>query len=248
MNASSCKAWSGRTAAVWGFLLCGSLLLGCRAAEPERPQPTTSTSAAPTAAPLSSAAVSEQPAAEPDADEDGIPDRCDACPNEPGVLWNELPVIDGCNTGSFHNLTRVPSVEVIEIAYAKSADEPAADTVAALAGTLSDKAISSVLVVAHATQDEPHADKLAHRRAAKLAELLAKKGVKAKIVPHGTVGPKRVVEVVVAGRNDREEVQWQDGVFRHVGTAAAQIRKDQATGKPSPCGREPNAPLPIGPR
>lgn len=196
-----------------------------------------------------SADVSQDIGSEPDADRDGIPDRCDACPNEPGMLWDDYPVIDGCNTGAFHGLVRVPSPEVIEIAYAtKSAQEPAADTVGALAATLSNPSITSLLIVAHATSDEPQAEKLATQRANRLAELLGKKGVKATIVTHGSIGPKRTVEVVVAARDNREEVRWENGVFTHVRTALVQAKKDDAVGKPSPCGRESHAPLPNVPR
>lgn len=164
------------------------------------------------------------------------------------MLWDEYPVIDGCNTGSFHGLVRVPSPEVIEIAYAaKASQEPAPDTVGALAAALSDKSISSVLIVAHATSDEPQAEKLANQRANRLAELLGKKGVKATIVTHGTIGPKRTVEIVVAARDGREEVKWENGVFSHARTAIVQARKDDAVGKPSPCGREPHTPLPNVP-
>ncbi|MDI3288771.1 hypothetical protein [Polyangium sp. 15x6] len=45
---------------------------------------------------------------EPDGDADGIPDRCDACPVEPGMIWDDYPGIDGCPTAVFHSLVRGP--------------------------------------------------------------------------------------------------------------------------------------------
>jgi hypothetical protein len=54
---------------------------------------------------------------DPDRDHDGVPDRCDACPMEPGMLWDDFPIVDGCSSGPFHHIVR--DVEARERALGK---------------------------------------------------------------------------------------------------------------------------------
>jgi hypothetical protein len=92
-----------------GWVLLAFALSACVAsARPSADAPRSPDPAREPERPLATAAERPTCPADPDGDADGISDRCDACPFEPGMIWDDYPSIDGCATSTFHSLTREP--------------------------------------------------------------------------------------------------------------------------------------------
>ena len=185
--------------------------------------------------------------ADPDTDGDGIPDRCDACPRQPGMSWDGFPVIDGCSTGEFHSLVREPQGQVLNIVYSDgAAAPPPRGDLARVVEILARPSVDSILVVGRARPAEPRHDALARERARRMVEALKAGGVTAEMTWIAAIGTLPGVEIGVLSSDGKEVLRFVDSHFEHVGLAAWRERRKKAEGAPSPCGRLPGAPAAGG--
>lgn len=221
LSAAACKPGTGAPA---------------RAAEP------------PVAAPIAEGTATHEedaPPDEPDSDSDGIPDRCDACPQAPGQWWDEYPSIDGCPTAELHALVREPEGQAVTIVYALGSTQPRpASELEEVIEPLKAADIDSIAVVGRADPAEKNAQALAVERAHRLSALLVAQGVRAKITELTYLGDAPAVDVGVLSRNGQEEMRFSNGDLQHVRAAEARERMRRARTAPSPCGRMPGSPRP----
>lgn len=191
----------------------------------------------PAAAPSASAAAIE---ADPDTDGDGIPDRCDACPREPGMAWDSFPVIDGCSTADFHRLAREPQGQVLNISYSVgSTAPPPREDLARVLEILTHPSVDSIAVVGRASPSEPRSAALARERARRMEEALRAGGVTAEMTRLAATGERPGVEIGVLSSDHGEVLRFVDDHFEHVDLAAWRERRKKAEAAPSPCGRLP---------
>jgi hypothetical protein len=185
--------------------------------------------------------------ADHDRDADGIPDRCDTCPFEPGMVWDDFPSIDGCPTGVFHSLVREPEGTILRISYQPNSHEPPQAGFDELLGVLEDTSIDSIALVGHAARSERDPGALALRRARRMADALVARGVRARMVTYAASTDASAIDVAVLSRNGQEELRWMGDRLEHVRAAAARAAKERARSQPSPCGRMPGTRTPPPP-
>jgi hypothetical protein len=179
---------------------------------------------------------------EPDRDGDRIPDRCDACPLEPGPLWDDYPVIDGCPSAALHSLVREPEARTLVLGQPPDGIDVSAARTLDLAGALGDGPPDVIACMGVTTAAERGGEALALARAGSLIELLAPRFPGSRFVARAIVGGAPAVEIAIVSRGGHEELRWSGSRYEHVGAAAARARRAEAQGKPSPCGRTPGAP------
>jgi outer membrane protein OmpA-like peptidoglycan-associated protein len=154
------------------------------------------------------------PPADVDTDHDGILDRDDACPNEPGGAAAE-PQRNGCHIFVGLTVTQgdIQSLQSLRFAYGVRRIEPSGQPLLEeLARLLNERPeLKRIAIRGHASADEPNPDKLSAARAKAVIDALTQKGVDASRLvaePHGKAEPI-ADNATKAGREKNRRVDFK---------------------------------------
>jgi len=194
--------------------------------------------------------VASSPQPDPDRDHDGVPNECDACPDQPETM-NGICDEDGCPDVAIdafpHELIAIQPVVLFDKQSTKISGiaQPLIDQVAHLM-VINKDALELVAVVGHASRDEADAETTALARATAVRQALVARGVDDRHLESHGAGSRRPfdekdeplnrrVQFVVVRAEGRQQ-------YRFNGDAIEQLPAPEATApqcKPRPptCGK-----------